>query len=74
MICDGAKTGCALKVSTGVSAAIQSAILAMENIEISNKDGIIDEDVEKTIQNIAKIGTKGMCETDKLILDIMKCK
>ncbi|WP_102401157.1 serine dehydratase subunit alpha family protein [Haloimpatiens massiliensis] len=74
MICDGAKTGCALKVSTGVSAAIQSSLLAMDGIEISEKDGIIDKDIEKTIQNIAEIGAKGMSETDKLILDIMICK
>lgn len=71
MICDGAKTGCALKVSTGVGAAVQAALLAMEGIEISPKDGIIDEDVEKTIKNIAEIGNKGMNQTDKMILDIM---
>ncbi|WP_142414635.1 serine dehydratase subunit alpha family protein [Hathewaya massiliensis] len=74
MICDGAKTGCALKVSTGVSAAIQSALLALENIEISDKDGIIHKDMEETIKNLAKIGTQGMVETDKIILDIMTCK
>ncbi|MEW8956233.1 serine dehydratase subunit alpha family protein [Clostridium sp.] len=74
MICDGAKTGCALKVSTGVSAAIQSALLAVEKIEIGETDGIIDKDIEKTIKNLAKIGSKGMTETDKLILDIMVCK
>lgn len=74
MICDGAKTGCALKVSTGVSAAVQSSILAMKGIEISEKDGIIDKCVEKTIRNIAEIGAKGMVETDKMILDIMVSK
>lgn len=74
MICDGAKTGCALKVATGVSAAMQSAFLAMNNIEISSNDGIIDKDVEKTIQNLAKIGNEGMNKTDELILNIMTCK
>ncbi|WDV47890.1 L-serine ammonia-lyase, iron-sulfur-dependent, subunit alpha [Clostridiaceae bacterium M8S5] len=74
MICDGAKTGCALKVSTGVSAAVQSSILAMKGIQISNMDGIIDKCVEKTIRNIAKIGSSGMVETDKMILDIMVSK
>lgn len=74
MICDGAKCGCALKVSTGVSAAIQASLLALDDIEISCKDGIIDKDVENTIKNVAKIGTKGMEETDKVILDIMVCK
>ncbi|WDV45081.1 L-serine ammonia-lyase, iron-sulfur-dependent, subunit alpha [Clostridiaceae bacterium M8S5] len=74
MICDGAKTGCALKVATGVSAAVQSAILAINDIEISQTDGIIDKCVEKTIRNIAKIGSMGMVETDKMILDIMVSK
>lgn len=74
MICDGAKTGCALKVSTGVSAAMQSALLAMDNIEISCQDGIINDNIEETIKNLAKIGSEGMKETDNLILDIMTSK
>ncbi|WP_138202934.1 serine dehydratase subunit alpha family protein [Haloimpatiens lingqiaonensis] len=74
MICDGAKTGCALKVSTGVSAAVQSSLLAMNNIVISEKEGIIEKDVEKTIKNIAQIGREGMLQTDKLILNIMTHK
>lgn len=74
MICDGAKTGCALKVSTGVSAAIQSALLAINGIEISEKDGIIHQDVEETIKNIAKIGSQGMKQADELILEIMTSK
>ncbi|MFX0548672.1 serine dehydratase subunit alpha family protein [Hathewaya histolytica] len=74
MICDGAKTGCALKVSTGVSAAVMSALLALDHIEISDQDGIIHKDTEITIKNLAEIGTKGMSETDKIILDIMTCK
>ncbi|WP_102401050.1 serine dehydratase subunit alpha family protein [Haloimpatiens massiliensis] len=74
MICDGAKTGCALKVSTGVSAAVQSSLLAMNNIVISEKEGIIEKDVEKTIRNIAQIGREGMLQTDKLILNIMTHK
>lgn len=74
MICDGAKPGCALKVSTGVATAVQSAFLAMDDIVVSEWDGIIDKDVEKTIRNLAEIGSKGMNETDKLMLEIMVCK
>lgn len=74
MICDGAKCGCALKIATAVSAAIQCAILAANNTEVSEHDGIIDECVEKTIRNLANIGNNGMVETDKVILDIMVCK
>lgn len=74
MICDGAKCGCALKIATAVGAAVQCAILAINNIEVSEHDGIIDESVEKTIMNLANIGNNGMVETDKIILDIMVCK
>lgn len=74
MICDGAKAGCALKVSTAVNAAFQSAFLAMENIEISEFDGIIEKDIEKTIKNLATVASIGMETTDKVILDIMSCK
>lgn len=74
MICDGAKAGCALKVSTAISAALQSAFLAVENIEISEFDGIIEKDIEKTIKNLAVVASEGMEETDRVILDIMSCK
>lgn len=74
MVCDGAKVGCALKVASGVSSSVQSAILALDNICISSNDGIIDDDVEKTIQNLGVIGSKGMQSTDNMILDIMVCK
>lgn len=71
MFCDGAKAGCALKVSTCTNAAVQSAILAIRGITIKATDGIIDEDVEKTIENLCRLGNKGTSETDKIILDIM---
>lgn len=74
MICDGAKPGCAMKVATAVNAAVQSALLAINDIEISQHDGIIEEDIEKTIRNLTRIGSIGMEETDKMILDIMVCK
>lgn len=74
MICDGAKPSCALKVSNGVSTATLSAMMAMENKVVSAVEGITDENVDKTIQNLTKIGRDGMCETDRLILEIMTHK
>ena len=74
MICDGAKPSCALKVTTGVSTAILSAIMAMENRCVTSVEGIIDEDVDQSIRNLTKIGSKGMNETDKLVLEIMTTK
>lgn len=74
MICDGAKPSCALKVTTGVSTAVLSAIMAMEGKCVTSVEGIIDEDVDKSIRNLTRIGSQGMNETDRLVLDIMTSK
>ncbi len=74
MICDGAKPSCALKVTTGVSTAVLSAIMAMENRTVTSVEGIIDEDVDRSIRNLTQIGTRGMNETDRVVLDIMTKK
>lgn len=74
MICDGAKPSCALKVATGVSTAVLSAVMAMENRCVTSVEGIIDEDVDQSIRNLTRIGSQGMNETDKVVLDIMTHK
>lgn len=74
MICDGAKPSCAMKVSSGVSTAMLSALMAMENKVVTPMEGIIDEDVDRSIINLTSIGSKGMEATDKLVLDIMTHK
>ena len=74
MLCDGAKPSCAMKVTTGVSTAVLSAIMAMENRTVTSLEGIIDKDVDQTIRNLTLIGSKGMNETDRLVLDIMTSK
>jgi len=74
MVCDGAKVGCALKVASGVSSSVQSAVLALSGTCISDNDGIIEKDIEKTIRNLGRIGSIGMQTTDSMILDIMSCK
>lgn len=74
MICDGAKPGCALKVTSGVSTAVLSAILAMQNRHSTAIEGIVDEDVDQSIHNLTSLGKTGMHETDKLILKIMTSK
>ena len=74
MICDGAKPSCALKISSGVSTAVLSAIMAMEDGVVSSLEGIVDDDVDKTVENLTSIGAVGMQETDKLVLKIMTNK
>lgn len=74
MICDGAKPSCALKVTSGVSTAVLSAMLAMQGNCVSAVEGIIDEDVEQSIKNLVTIGSESMNETDRKVLDIMTHK
>ena len=74
MVCDGAKTGCAMKVASGVACAVQSAVLALDGVCISSCEGIIEDDIEKTIRNLGRIGSVGMQVTDDVILDIMSNK
>ena len=74
MICDGAKPGCALKVTSGVGTAILSASLAMQHSYADASEGIVEEDIDRTIHNLTRIGHDGMTQTDDLILDIMTHK
>ena len=71
MICDGAKAGCALKVATCTSAALQSAHMAVQGICIKSTDGIIEDNPEKTIENFCRLANSGMNAADDIILDIM---
>ena len=74
MICDGAKPSCALKLTSGVSTAVLSAMLAMQQKCVSSVEGIIDDDVDKSIHNLTSIGAEAMNETDRKVLEIMTHK
>ena len=74
MICDGAEPGCALKVTSGVATAIFSAYLAMQHSYADSTEGIVEDDIDRTIRNLTRIGHDGMQVTDDLILDIMTHK
>ncbi|MDE6867203.1 MAG: L-serine ammonia-lyase, iron-sulfur-dependent, subunit alpha [Muribaculaceae bacterium] len=71
MICDGAKPACAMKISSGVSTAVMSAMLAMNGRCVSEAEGIVAKDIDRTINNLTVIGREAMLETDKLVLKIM---
>ena len=74
MICDGAKPSCSLKITSGVSTALLSALLAMEGKCVSSSEGIVDDDVDKSIHNLTSIGADAMCKTDDMVLNIMTTK
>ncbi len=74
MICDGAKPSCSIKICSGVSSALLSALLSMEGEHVTAAEGIIDEDVDKSIHNLTSIGKEAMCSTDDMVLNIMTHK
>lgn len=71
MICDGAKPSCALKVASGVSTAVYSSLMAMADTSVSELEGIVDRDVDVTIDNLTRIGLRAMDHADAEILSIM---
>ena len=74
MICDGAKPSCSLKITSGVSTAVLSALLAMEGKCVSSSEGIVDDCVDRCIHNLTSIGANGMGPTDEMVLKIMTSK
>jgi len=74
MVCDGAKGGCAYKLSTAASEAVIQAYLAINGFVISNYDGIVGDDVEVTIKNLGALSSEGMKDMDETILKIMTKK
>ena len=74
LICDGAKSSCALKIATSLASAVQCAQLAIAGVTATRFDGIIAEDAEISIRNLANLGSVGMNRTDQVILDMMIAK
>lgn len=74
MICDGAKSTCALKIATSINAAIQCATLALSDISPDHSQGIVFDDAEETIRHLSDLVQRGLCSCDETILDIMLCK
>jgi len=72
MICDGAKEGCALKLSTSASVAVSSAILALNDSIVPVRNGIVAETAEDTIMNLGVLSSQGMNIADVVILNTMR--
>ncbi|HSQ34281.1 MAG TPA: L-serine ammonia-lyase, iron-sulfur-dependent, subunit alpha, partial [Peptostreptococcaceae bacterium] len=71
MICDGAKSGCALKLASAASAAVQSAIIAKYYCIVPPLNGIVGNKVEESIRNLGKVSSQGMTITDEIIINVM---
>ncbi len=74
VICDGAKTSCAMKVSSSAGAAVKASLMAMDDICVTGNEGIVATDVESSIQNLSALANGSMMQTDTQILNIMLAK
>ena len=71
MVCDGAKASCAAKIAASVDAGILGYHMYKHGQQFYGGDGIITKGVEKTIQNVGRLGKEGMRETNEEIIKIM---
>ncbi|SIR61001.1 L-cysteine desulfidase [Aeromonas sp. RU39B] len=74
IICDGAGSACSMKVSTSTSAAVKSSLLAINNLRVTQSEGIVSDNVDQTIANLGRLSKEGMLDTDIEIINIMRTK
>lgn len=71
IICDGAKTSCAMKVSSSAGAAVKASLMALDGVFVTGNEGIVANDVDTSIRNLSALANGSMTQTDVQILDIM---
>ncbi len=71
MVCDGAKASCAAKIVAALEGGLMGYEMYKNGFQFFSGDGLVKKGVENTIDNIARLGKKGMSETDREILRMM---
>ncbi|MCK4258466.1 MAG: serine dehydratase subunit alpha family protein [Halanaerobiales bacterium] len=74
MICDGAKESCSLKVGTAASEAYLAALMSLEGIGVEVPQGVVEDTIEKTTDNIGRINKEGMGRMDQVLIDILEIR
>jgi L-cysteine desulfidase len=71
LLCDGAKSSCAIKIANATYAAYDGIAIAIADRVVLSGEGIVSNNIEQTIDNITEIAKEGMQITDETILKIM---
>ncbi|MDU8923535.1 L-serine ammonia-lyase, iron-sulfur-dependent, subunit alpha [Pasteurellaceae bacterium LIM206] len=71
IICDGAANSCAMKVSTCVSSGYKSVLLALDQTQVTGNEGIVEHDIDRSINNLCSIASQSMQYTDRQVIEIM---
>ena len=71
MICDGAKSSCAAKISAAVDAGLVGYAMYRHGQQFYGGDGIVKKGVENSINSVSEIAREGMKKTNDCIIDVM---
>jgi len=71
IVCDGAKTSCALKIYSCLQATCLAVRMAFNGEAPGRESGIIGADAMESIDNLMSVCHDGMVVTDRTILSIM---
>ncbi|MGQ0287196.1 L-cysteine desulfidase family protein [Pasteurellaceae bacterium 22721_9_1] len=74
IICDGAANSCAMKVSTSVTSGYKSVLMALDNSQVTGNEGIVEHDIDRSINNLCNIASRSMQYTDRQVIEIMVSK
>ena len=71
LLCDGAKSSCAAKISMSVEGAILALDMVRNDTAFRPGDGIVQETTDDTAAAVGRIASRGMVGTDREIIRIM---
>lgn len=70
IICDGAANSCAMKVSTSVSSSYKSILMALDDTQVTGNEGIVEHQIDRSINNLCAIASRSMQYTDRQGIEI----
>ncbi|MFZ7172451.1 serine dehydratase subunit alpha family protein [Avibacterium volantium] len=74
IICDGAANSCAMKVSTSVTSSYKAVLMALDNMQVTGNEGIVEHCIDRSINNLCNIASRSMQYTDRQVIEIMVSK
>ena len=71
MVCDGAKSSCAAKISQAVEVGLFGWEMYQNGQQFRAGDGLVVKGVDENVKTVGRLGRKGMNETNREIIEMM---
>ena len=71
LLCDGAKSSCAAKISMSVEGALLALDMVKHKKTFRAGDGIVQKTTDDTAAAVGRIASQGMVDTDREIIRVM---